>query len=104
MGKLKQSITMRNLLEKAATIKRFKYSALGKELIAQNGIAKKQYKKLDDTCGFDTMITKEELTFKNYNKSNLIYNSKYSFYNYYGDSKKFVIFLSNQSIRFYTNF
>ena len=65
---------------------------LGKELKAQTDIAKKKkknkYKKLDDTFEFNKIIKKEKPTFKNYNKSNLIYNSKYSFYKYYWDSKK----------------
>ena len=49
----------------------------------------KQYQKLDNTFGFDKIIKEEERTFKNYNKSNLIYNSKYSSYKYDRDSKKF---------------
>ena len=46
----------------------------------KTGIAKKQYQKLDNNFGFDRIIKKEELTFRNYNKQNLIYSSKYSFY------------------------
>ena len=68
------------MLEKAATMKRFEYSPLGKELKAQTEIAMKQYQILDNIFGFDKTINKEEPTFNNYNKSNLIYNSKYSFY------------------------
>ena len=62
---------------------------LGKKLKPQSNIAKKQYQKLDHTFEFNKIIKKEEPTFNNYNKSNLIYNSKYSFYKYYRDSKKF---------------
>ena len=40
-------------IEKAATMNRFEYSPLGKELKTQTDIAKKQYQKLDDTFGFD---------------------------------------------------
>ena len=69
--------------EKAATIKRFGYYPLGKELKAQTDIAKKQYQKLDNTYEFDKVIKKEKPTFKLYNRSNLIYSSKYSFYEYY---------------------
>ena len=61
-------------------MKRFEYSPLGKELKAQTDIAKKQYQQLDDTFEFDKIIKKEERIFENCNKSNLIYNSKYSFY------------------------
>ena len=38
------------LLEKAATMKRFEYSPLGKKLKAQPDISKKQYQKLDNTA------------------------------------------------------
>ena len=64
-------------------MKRFEYSSLGKELRAQTDIAKKQYKKLDDTYEFDKIIKKEKPAFKKYKRSNLIYNRKYSFYEYY---------------------
>ena len=46
----------------------------------KTGIAKKQYQKLDNNFGFDRIIKKEGLTFRNYNKQNLICSSKYSFY------------------------
>ena len=35
------------------------------------------------------MIKKEEPKLKNYNKSNVTYNIKHSFYKFYRDSKKF---------------
>ena len=50
---------------------------------------KKQYQKLEDSFWFDKIIKKEESTFKNYNKLNLIYNSKHNFYKYYQDRKTF---------------
>ena len=75
--------------KKPPTMKRFGYPPLGKELKMQNDIANKQYQKLDNHCVFDKMIKKEALTFKNYNKLNLIYNCKYGFYKYYSESKKF---------------
>ena len=43
----------KDLLEKAATMKRFEYSYLTKELNAQTDIARKQYQKLGDTYKFD---------------------------------------------------
>ena len=43
----KDVLPERELLEKAATMKRFEYSPLGKELKAQTDIAKKQYQGLD---------------------------------------------------------
>ena len=42
----------KELLEKAATMKRFEYSPLDKELKARTDIAKKQYQKLDNTFEF----------------------------------------------------
>ena len=100
----KDDLPEKDLLEKAATMKRFEYSPLAKEIKAQTDTAKKQYQKVAETFEFDNIIKKEEPIFKDYNKSNLIYNSKYSFYKYYRDSKKMITFLSNQGIRFYTNF
>ena len=69
--------------------------SLGKELNAQTDIVKKQLQKLDNIFEFDEIFKKEEPTFKDYNKPNLIYNNKYNFYKYYGDSKIFETFLSN---------
>ena len=79
----KRCFTRKDLLEKAATTKRFEYSPSGKELKTQTDIAKKQSRKLDNTYEPEKIIKKQKLTFKKYNGSNLIYNSKYSFYKYY---------------------
>ena len=84
----KDVVPEKDLLEKAATMKRFKYSSLGNELKAQTDTAKKQYQKLEDTYEFDKIIKKEQPEFRKYNRSNLIYNSEYSFYEYY-NSKNF---------------
>ena len=75
-------------LENAATTERFEYSPLGKELKAQTDMAKKQYQILGSTFESDKIIKKEGPTFKNYNESNLIYNSKHNFLKYYRDRKK----------------
>ena len=85
----KDVLSEKDLLEKAATIKRLEYSPLGKELSAQADMAKKQYQKLDDTYEFDNIIKKEKPVLENYSKSDLIYNSSYCFYKYYRESKKF---------------
>ena len=69
-------------------MKRFEYLPLGKELKVQTVITKKQYQKLDDTYEFVKTISKKS-TLKNYNKSDLIYNTNRIFYKYYLDSKKF---------------
>ena len=49
----KDVLPEKDLLEKAATMKRFEYSYLTKELNAQTDIARKQYQKLGDTYKFD---------------------------------------------------
>ena len=64
----KDVLPKKDLLEKAATMKRFEYSPLGKELKAQTDIAKKKYQKLEDTYEFDKIIKKEKPTFKKYNQ------------------------------------
>ena len=72
-------------------MKRFEHSPLGKESQTQTeiDIAKKQYPILDNNFWFDKIIKKEKLALENYSKSDLIYNSHYSFYKYHSDSKKF---------------
>ena len=75
----KDVLPKKDLLGKAATMKIFEYSPLGKELKTQTDITKKQYKKLDITSESDKITKKEKREFKKYNRSNLIYNSKYSF-------------------------
>ena len=76
---VKDVLPEKDLLEKAAAMKRFEYFPLGKELKAQTDIAKKQYQKLDDTSEFNNVIKREKPIFKKYNRSNLIYSSKYCF-------------------------
>ena len=63
----------KDLLEKAAALKRFEYSPLGRELKRQTSVAEKQYQKLDNTYKSDK-ITKKE----NYSKSNVIYDANYN--------------------------
>ena len=79
----KDVLPEKSLPEKAAALKRFEYSLLGKELKKQTSVAEKQYQKLDNTFEFDKIIKKE-----NYSKSNLIYDANHSFYKYYHDRKK----------------
>ena len=59
----------KGLLEKAATIKRFEYPPLGKELKKQTSIAEKQYRQLDEVRG----LSKTELNKKSEN-SDLVYD------------------------------
>ena len=70
----------KNLLEKAAKMKKIEYVPLGKELKAWTGIWKQQHQELDDTYEFDKIIKKENRAPKKYKRSNLIYISKHSFY------------------------
>ena len=72
------------MLGKAAVLKRFECSPLRIGLKKQTSVVGKQYIYLtiDDTNEFDKINKKEKPTFKKCNKSNLICNSKYSFYEY----------------------
>ena len=70
-------------------MRRYEYSLLGKELKVQTDIVKKQYQKLDDTFEFEKITKKEKPTLESYSKSDLIYNSSYSFFKCYCDCKKF---------------
>ena len=72
-----------DLPQKASTVKRFKYSPLSKELKTKTDISKKQYKKSDDTYELDKIIEKGKPMLEKYDRLNLIYDSKYSFYPYY---------------------
>ena len=49
----KDALREKDLLEKAATMKRFEYSLLGSELKKQTCIAEKQYKRLDKDYELD---------------------------------------------------
>ena len=72
----------KNLLEKAAAIKRFDYSLLGKELKKQTSVAEKKYQRFEKVFNHNekeepVKIKKERsLTAE---KSSLFYNNKYSF-------------------------
>ena len=69
-------------LEKAAVIKIFEYSPLGKGLKKQTSIAEKRYQKLDNV--FES--NKKEVVIKikrSGKKSNLVYSKYFSFYKYH---------------------
>ena len=70
----KDILPEKDLVEKAATLKIFEYLLLGKESKVQADIAKKQYKKLDDTYEFVKNNLKKK-PLKKYSKSDRIYNS-----------------------------
>ena len=91
----KDVLAQKDLPEKAATMKRFEFSPLGKKLKAQTDIAKKQYQKLDNTYEFDKIIKKE-----NYSNSNLIYDLIIVFINIIMIEKNLITFPSSQSILF----
>ena len=80
-------------------MKKFEYSPLGKELKSQTGIVKKQYQKLDDNFEFYKIMQNEEPKIKKY-RSNLIYDSKYSFHPYYNINNFPSLFISHQNIKF----
>ena len=77
----KDVLPEKDLLEKADTMKRFKYSPLGEELKAQTDIANKQNQKLENTFEF------EYYNIKNFNS--LCLESKYSILlSFYSDLNK----------------
>ena len=65
------------MFKKAAAIKRFGYSPLGKKLKAQTCAAEKQYQKLDKVFESNK---KEEKNLKSCVKSNLVYSKDFTFY------------------------
>ena len=77
------------MLEKAATIKRFEYLPLSSELKKQTCIPEKKYQRLDKASEFDKKGDKtinkdgKKSTLQKYNKSDLICDSKHSFYKYH---------------------
>ena len=72
----------KDLLEKAAALKRFGYSPLGKELKKQASVAEKQCQKFDNA--FESNKNKEDKTKnkRSHGKSNLVYNNYFTFYKY----------------------
>ena len=94
----KDVLSEKYLLGKATTMKRFEYSPLGKELKTQTGTTKKEYQKLDNTYEFDKIVKKEKPTFKKYNRWNLIYSSKYIFYEYYNINFKSLSLTSKYNV------
>ena len=68
-------------------MKKIEYPLLGKEIKTQTDIAKTQYQRLN--AFFKSDKKEEPVTITKKNKSDLIYESRYSFYKYYLNSKKF---------------
>ena len=78
----KDVLPEKDLLEKAAALKRFEYSPLDKELKPYTSVAEKQYQGLNNLFKRDekealVKIKKEKP--ETTDESNLIYDSKYSF-------------------------
>ena len=80
------------MLEKAAAMKRFQYSPLGKEVKKQNSVAEKQYQEIDKIFNHDEkeepITIKKEEPLKT-DESSLVYDSKYIFSNYRNVGKHF---------------
>ena len=75
----------KKLARKSRYNEKFWLFAVGQriESTAQNDIAKQQYQTLDDSYDFENIIKKEKPALQKCSKSDLIYNSNYSFYKYY---------------------
>ena len=81
----KQSSTQeKELSGKGPAIKNLEHSPLGRGLIAQTGIAGKQYRGLNKVYGFDKKEGDNEnnRTDKKYKNSNIVYDRKHTFYKY----------------------
>ena len=70
----------KDLLEKAAAIKRSEYSSLGKELKMQTSVSEKQYQKFDNAFEFNKKEEVKTKNNRNCTKSNLVYNNYFTFY------------------------
>ena len=87
---LKDILPEKDLLEKAATIKRFEYLPLRNELKKQNSIAEKQYQKLEKAFESNKKEEDKTKTKKSRAKSNLVYIKDFSFCKY-GKTKEFAV-------------
>ena len=83
----KDVLPEKDLIEKAAIMKRFEYSPLGKELKALT-LQRNSIKNYAILLGLTKQLKKKKKTLENYSKSNLIYDANHSFYRYYLDRKK----------------
>ena len=78
----KDVLPEKNLLEKPATMKRFEYSLLGKELKKQTSVAEKHPQTFDQVFNHDKIEKPVTLKIEGpltTGESSLFYNSKYSF-------------------------
>ena len=75
----KDILPEKDLLEKAAAIKRFEYPPLGEELKAQTSSAERQYEKLEKFL----ILIKERKIKRSHAKSNLFYSKEFAFYKYH---------------------
>ena len=78
----KDVLPKKDLLEKAATMKRFEYSSLGKNMKKQTSVTEKQYQSFDKVFNQDekeeSVKIKEEGPLRT-DESSLYYGNKYSF-------------------------
>ena len=77
----KDVLPEKDLLEKAASIKRFEYSPLGKELKKQTSVAEKQYQEFESN-------KKEKKIKRRRTNSNIVYDNCFTFFKYC-DTKEF---------------
>ena len=77
----KDNLHEKDLLEKAAALKIFEYSSLGKELKKQTSVAERHYQKLESN-------KKEEKIKRSRANSNLVCDNYFTFYKYH-NTKEF---------------
>ena len=99
----KDVLPEKDLLEKAATMRRFEYSPLGKELEKQTSVAEKQYQRFDKVFSHDekeeAVKIKKEISLAT-DQSSLFYNNKYSFIEF----KNFGKYMDDSLVSRYNNY
>ena len=76
----KDVLSEKDFLEKAAVIKRFEYSPLGKALKKQTSVAEKQYQKFYNAFESNKNEKDKTKSKRNCAKSSLVYNNYFTFY------------------------
>ena len=99
----KDVLPEKDLLEKAATMRRFEYSPLGKELEKQTSVAEKQYQRFDKVFSHDekeeAVKIKKERSLAT-DQSSLFYNKKYIFIEF----KNFGKYMDDYLVSRYNNY
>ena len=78
----KDDLPGKDLLEKAAAVRKFEYFLLGKEFKKQTSVAEKQYHKLDNAFESNEKEEDKAKNKRNSANSDLVYNNYFTVYKY----------------------